>query len=112
MTRGTFYFVGKGDEIMTVTGYKHTIVSSKGGVINIGLCRPNWARCWYVVGLTTGLYICTGGTREDAISNARAKADAVYYLMTEADTNPESGFRKARDRMSAYVKEQAEKPFE
>ena len=112
MTRGKFYVAHKGGEIITVTGYTHTLLSSKGGVIGVGLYRPGWARCWYVTERTSGLYICTGKTREDALANARHKADAVYYLMIEADKNPESGFRKARDRMNAYVKEQAEKPFE
>ena len=112
MARGNFYVVGKGNEIETVTGYKYPLSTSKGGLIEIGIYRPNWARCWYVIERTTGLYICTGGTKNEAISNAMNRADAVYNLLTEADKNPESGVRKARDRMSAYVKEKAEEPLQ
>ena len=90
MARGRFYVVGSGGEITAVTGYKYPLSTSKGDLIDVGLYRPEWARCWYVIERTTGLYICTGRTKNDALSNATHKADAVYNLMTEADKNPES----------------------
>lgn len=115
MARGKFYVVLKGNEIEAVTGYKYPLSTSKGGMIEIGIYRPEGVRCWYVIERTTGLYICTGGTKNEAISNAMNRADAVENLLTEADKNPESGVRRARDRMSAYVRENAEemlKPLE
>lgn len=110
MTRGRFYVFSIGNHITPVEGWKCTVYAQNGNSIDIGMYRPKYARYWNVVEQSSGLSICTGGTKNEAISNAMNLADAVENLLTEADNNPESAIRKARDRMSAYVKKDAEEP--
>ena len=117
MTRGRFYVVGPGNEIMTVDGWKFTVSVQNGNSFEIGLYRPKWSRCWNVVERSTGLNICIGNTRDEAVSNAVEKAPTIYRLIVDAD-NPEVNdpvtvrVRKYRARMVKFVTKDAEQMFE
>lgn len=117
MTRGRFYVFAVSDKIITVDGWKCTVSAQNGNSINIGLYRPQFGRYWNVVERSSGLSICTGRTREDAIANAEHKAPAIYRIIEDAD-NPEINdpvtvrFRDYRTRMVKFVTKDAEQMFE
>lgn len=118
MTRGRFYVFRWDGEIMLVEGWKCAVSAQNGNTIDVGIFRPaNRSRCWYISELTSGLNIGIASTRGEAITIAEEKSPAVYRIIEDAD-NPKVNdpvtvrFREFRERMTAYVKEQAEKPFE
>ena len=117
MTRGRFYVFSVGNQITPVEGWKCMVSAQGGNSIDIGMYRPKYARYWNVVERSSGLSICTGRTRDEAIANAEHKAPAIYRIIEDAG-NPEVNdpvtvrFREYRTRMVKFVTKDAEQMFE